>query len=125
MLRPPIARVRGLGSAKDGVRQWWAQRVTAVALVPLTLWFIASVLSMVGADYAGVVAWIQSPSVTVLFILFFLALFYHAQLGMQVIIEDYIHTEWLKFTSLIVLSFTTIFLGIVCTFAVLKVSLGS
>ncbi|MEE9157314.1 MAG: succinate dehydrogenase, hydrophobic membrane anchor protein [Gammaproteobacteria bacterium] len=123
--RTPVTRIRGLGSAKEGVRNWWMQRLTAVALVPLSLWFVVSILSMVGADHATVSQWIGSPLVTVLLILFIVALFYHAQLGMQEIIEDYVHTEWLKVTSGIVLKFAAILLGIVCAVAVLKVSLGS
>ncbi len=123
--RTPLARIRELGSAKEGVRNWWMQRLTAVALVPLSLWFVVSILSMVGADHAAVSQWIGSPLVTVLLILFIVALFYHAQLGMQEIIEDYVHTEWLKVTSGIVLKFAAILLAIVCAVAVLKVSLGS
>lgn len=123
--RTPVARFRGLGSAKEGVRNWWMQRLTAVALVPLSLWFVVSILSMIGADHATVSQWVGSPLVTVLLILFIVALFYHAQLGMQEIIEDYVHTEWLKVTSGIVLKFAAILLGIVCAVAVLKVSLGS
>ena len=123
--RTPLARIRGLGSAKEGVRNWWMQRLTAVALVPLSLWFVVSILSMVGADHATVSQWIGSPLVTVLLILCIVALFYHAQLGMQEIIEDYVHTEWLKVTSGIVLKFAAILLAIVCAVAVLKVSLGS
>lgn len=123
--RTAVARIRGLGSAKAGVRNWWMQRLTAVALVPLSLWCVVSILSMVGADHATVSQWIGSPLVTVLLILFIVALFYHAQLGMQEIIEDYVHTEWLKVTSGIVLKFAAILLGIVCAVAVLKVSLGS
>jgi succinate dehydrogenase / fumarate reductase membrane anchor subunit len=101
------------------------QRLTAVALVPLSLWFVVSILSMVGADHATVSQWIGAPLVTVLLILCIVALFYHAQLGMQEIIEDYVHTEWLKVTSGIVLKFAAILLGFVCAVAVLKVSLGS
>src|SRR3546814_6816815 len=92
-MRTPLGRIRGLGSAKDGTGHWWAQRVTALALVPLTVWFVASVIGMAGADHASFVAWIASPLVAGLMILLIVATFHHAQLGLQVIIEDYVHDE--------------------------------
>ncbi len=99
-LRSPIGRVRGLGSAKEGVSHWWSQRMSAVALVPLTLWFVASVTSHIGADHAAMTAWIGSPMTAGLFILLIAATFYHAYLGLQVVIEDYVHSESLKVVSL-------------------------
>lgn len=123
-LRTPLARVRGLGSAKEGTQHWWHQRLTAIALVPLTLWFISSLLCMTAMDYATVTAWMQSPVVAILLLLFIVSLFYHAQLGMQVVIEDYVATESLKLASVIGLNFVMLVAGLAAAFAVLKVSLG-
>jgi len=92
-LRSGLGRVRGLGAAKEGVTHWWAQRVTAMALVPLTLWFVASVVVLAGADHATVSAWIARPLNTVLLLCLVGATFWHASLGLQVVIEDYIHSE--------------------------------
>ena len=89
-MRSPLARAIGLGSAKKGVSEWWAERVSAVALVPLTLWFAAAIIAHRGSDYATFVAWIRMPIVTTLMILFLIALFHHTALGLQVVIEDYV-----------------------------------
>ena len=90
-LRTPIARARGLGSAKEGTRHWWMQRLTAIALVPLTVWLVASFVAIGAADHARTVLWIRSPAVGIALLLTIAALFHHAQLGMQVVIEDYVH----------------------------------
>ena len=100
-LKSPIGRARGLGSAKDGLHHWWMQRVTAVALIPLTLWFVASLISLAGAGYAETVAWLGSPVVAVLMIALIIATFYHAALGLQVVIEDYVHHEGVKLVTLL------------------------
>lgn len=99
-MRSPLARAQGLGSARGGVRQWWAERVSAVALVPLTLWFVASIIAHTGSDYSAFVAWLRTPIATVLMILLLTALFHHAALGLQVVIEDYVHAA-AKFAVLI------------------------
>lgn len=104
-LRSPLGRVRGLGSAKDGTGHWWAQRLTALALIPLSLWFCIAVIAMTGADHATVAAWAGSPVVAGLLILLIGATFYHAALGVQVVIEDYVHHEMTKL--LLVLSVKT------------------
>ena len=91
-LRTPLARAMGLGSAKEGVQHWWAQRVSAVALVLLGLWFVASLIALAGADHLRVVAWLHGPLAAVLTILMLAAVFYHTALGLQVVIEDYVHT---------------------------------
>ncbi len=122
--RTPINQVRGLGSAKDGTHHWWLQRLTAIALVPLSLWMVASLVSLVDADYQTVVIWVRSPVVTVLLICLFATLFHHAQLGLQVVLEDYVHTEWLKITSIVLMKFAALLLGLASVLAVLKVSLG-
>jgi succinate dehydrogenase / fumarate reductase membrane anchor subunit len=122
--RTPANEVRGLGSAKDGTHHWWLQRVTAIALVPLSVWLVASLVSLAGADYQCVVLWVRSPVVTVLLICLIGALFHHAQLGLQVVLEDYVHAEWLKITSIVLMKFTVLVLGLASVVAVLKVSLG-
>jgi succinate dehydrogenase / fumarate reductase membrane anchor subunit len=122
--RTPLNQVRGLGSAKEGSHHWWMQRLTAVALVPLSLWFVASLISLSQADYASVVTWFSSPLVTVLLLCFIWALFHHAQLGVQVVLEDYVQTDWLKIASIVAVKFTTAVLGLASAVAVLKVSLG-
>ena len=90
--RSPIARARGLGSAKGGVEHWWAERVTAVALVPLTIWFAASIIAVAGGDHASFIGWLGSPMSSVCMVLLLIALFYHMALGLQVVIEDYVHS---------------------------------
>ena len=85
-MQTPLGRVRGLGSAKEGVDHWWLQRLTAAAQVPLVLWFIISLASMAGASHDEVVAWLSHPVVTVLTVLLVFSLYYHAKLGLQVVI---------------------------------------
>lgn len=123
-LRTPLAKVRGLGSAKEGTHHWWAQRLTSIALVPLSLWFIYSLVSMTTLDYMAAIGWLQTPMTSILLILFVFALFYHAQLGMQVVIEDYVGNEALKITSIILLKFVMLFAGLAGIVAILKVFLG-
>ena len=91
-MRSPLARANGLGSAKEGVREWWAERVSAVALVPLTLWFAASIIAHSGSDYATFIAWMRTPLAAIWMILLLIALFHHTALGLQVVIEDYVHS---------------------------------
>jgi succinate dehydrogenase / fumarate reductase membrane anchor subunit len=123
-LRTPIGRVRGLGTAKDGVQHWWSQRLTAIALVPLGLWFVATVVAMAGADHQAFSAWLSSPLVAALMLLLIVATFWHAYLGIQVVIEDYVHRGAVKWTLLIAARFACILLGLVAVVAVLKVALG-
>ena len=117
--RSPLARVRGLGSAKEGVSHWWAQRITALALVPLALWFVTSVAMMTGADYGSVRAWAASPVVAGLLILLIVATFYHMALGLQVVIEDYVGREGVKFAALILVQAAAIVLGLIGVLSVL------
>lgn len=122
-MRTPLARARGLGSAQDGVGHWWAQRVSAVALVPLTLWFVVAVATRAGAGYEATVAWLSSPPVAVAAVLYLAVLFYHSQLGLQVVIEDYVHSEWLKLATLVALQFAHVVLAASSIFAVLWMAL--
>ncbi len=124
-LRTPLGQVRGLGSAKHGVEHWWVQRLTAVALIPLGLWLVGSLLSQVGAEHAEFKAWIGTPGRAVAMILFLFAAFYHMKLGIQVIIEDYVHGKATALVLQIATTFISILLGSASAFSVLKLSLGS
>src|SRR5215470_12957350 len=124
-LRSPLGRALGLGSAKEGVEHWWRQRVTAVALVVLSLWFVTALLAHLGADYAAAVAWLRSPITAVAMILLVIATFVHMALGVQVVIEDYVHHEAAKVVSLLVLRLACWALGAAALFAVLRVAFGS
>lgn len=123
-LRTPLAEARGLGAAGEGVHHWWAQRLSALALIPLSLWLVASIISVVGADYATALQWARSPLVAVLLLLSIAAAFYHAQLGIQVVLEDYVHVGWAKVTTIILAKFLMIALAFVAGFAVLRIALG-
>src|ERR1700739_1025545 len=92
----PLGRAIGLGSAKEGVEHWWRQRVSALALVPLTLWFVVAVIGLVGPDNAVFIAWVRNPMVALFLVLLLVATFYHAALGLQVVIEDYVHGEAMR-----------------------------
>jgi succinate dehydrogenase / fumarate reductase membrane anchor subunit len=121
----PLARARGLGSAKQGLRHWWAQRVSAVALVPLTLWFVYSVVHLTGADQARVHAWLSRPATAILMSLFIVATFYHLALGVQVVIEDYVHREGVKLTTMLLVKGLIVLTAAAALFAVLRVAVGS
>ncbi len=121
-LRTDLGKVRGLGSAKEGVAHWWAQRLTAIALVPLVLWFVSQVVGLAGADLAAVRAWIASPVVAVLLVLLLGTTFHHAQLGLQVVIEDYVHGEACKVASIIIVKFLSVALAAAGIFSVLKIA---
>ena len=121
-LKTPLKRVRGLGSAKAGLHHWWAQRLTAIALVPLSIWFVVSLLRMSGEGYFAAVEWIRQPLVASLFLALILAGFYHAALGVQVVIEDYIHTKGTKFGLIILSKGLIYFLAIVASISVLKIA---
>ena len=123
-LRTPLGRVRGLGSAKEGTGHFWAQRVTAIALIPLTFMFVVIIFAFIGADHARAVALMGNPLVAVTMLLFIVAGFHHMQLGMQVVIEDYISHEAMKTLSLLAVSLGTYTLGIASAFAVLKLAFG-
>jgi succinate dehydrogenase / fumarate reductase, membrane anchor subunit len=123
-LRTPLSRARGLGSAKQGVHHWWAQRITAVALIPLVAWFAISLIMMSGADYAVVRAWIGSPVVMVLLTLTIVIGLHHGQLGMQEVVEDYVHGEGLKLALIVLLRFTAVFFGLAAIVAILRIGFG-
>ena len=123
-LRSPLAHARGLGSAKDGTHHFWVQRVSAVALIPLSLWFVFSVAQLAGGDYGMVRHWVHAPSVAVTLVLFIGAALYHSMLGVQVVIEDYIASEGTKIVTLLLMKFAHAIVAAAAVFAVLKVALG-
>ncbi|HEX5421808.1 MAG TPA: succinate dehydrogenase, hydrophobic membrane anchor protein [Gammaproteobacteria bacterium] len=122
--RSPLARAIGLGSAKEGVGSWVAERVSAVALVPLTLWFVASIIAHRGSDYGEFVAWLKSPGETPLMILLLIALFHHTALGLQVVIEDYVHSG-MKFAALLVMRLLCFAVAVAGITATLRIAFGS
>ena len=123
-LRSPLGRARGLGSAKSGTQHWWAQRLTAVALVPLTIWFVIAIVGATGGDHASARAFIGNPVTAVLLILLIVATFHHAQLGLQVVIEDYVHTKSVEITLLLAVKGAAIVLATASVFAVLSIAFG-
>ena len=123
-LRTPLGRVRGLGSAKSGTHHWWHQRLTALALIPLAVWFVISLLIYTGASHAEVAGWLGAPLVAGLLILLIAATFYHLKLGVQVVVEDYVRTEWLKGAMVIVVNASCLVLGLAAVLAVLRLWLG-
>jgi succinate dehydrogenase / fumarate reductase membrane anchor subunit len=122
-MRSPLARAMGFGSAKDGVEHWWMQRVSAVALVPLTLWFVASIIAHTGSDYATFIAWLRTPFVTIFMILLLIALFYHTALGLQVMIDDYVHSG-AKFAALVAVRLGCVALAVAGIVATLRIAFG-
>lgn len=123
-LRTPLGKVIGLGSAKEGVSHWWWQRLTAVALVPLSVWFVVSVLGLLGHDHVHALRWLDSSLNASLLILFLSSLFYHMQLGLQVILEDYVASENRRMALIIAMKLGSIFLAAVAIMAVLRMSLA-
>jgi succinate dehydrogenase / fumarate reductase membrane anchor subunit len=123
-LRSPLKRARGSGSAKEGVGTFLAERISAVALIPLTLWFVFSVARLPLLSHAAVEHWLRAPSVAVTLVLFLAVLFYHSNLGVKVVVEDYVAGEGRKLVTLLLVKFAHAALAAAAIFAVLKVSLG-
>jgi succinate dehydrogenase / fumarate reductase membrane anchor subunit len=123
-MRSSLGRARGLGSTKDGVGHWWSQRVTAIALVPLSIWFVFAAIGLMGADYETFQAWIGIFGNALLMVVLVLVLFYHAHLGMQVVIEDYVSRESCKVMTLLVVKFALFMLAVSCVLAVFLVANG-
>jgi succinate dehydrogenase / fumarate reductase membrane anchor subunit len=124
-IRTPLGRVRGLGSAKAGTDHFWHIRISAVAALLLTPFLLAVIFSLIGADHAAARRTLGHPAIAVLMLLFLFANIYHMRLGMQVIIEDYVHTEGRKLILLMLNTFFAILVGAACMFAVLKLSFGA
>ena len=123
MMRSPLGRARGLGSARAGSHHWWVQRLTAVALVPLTLWFIFAVIHLSGASLQTVIDWLSSPWTLAPMLALIVATFHHLQLGLQVVIEDYVHNEPVKIASVLAMKGACVLLALVCIVSVLKIGL--
>ena len=123
-MRTPLSRVRGLGSAKSGTEHFWRQRVTAVANVPLTIAGVVIVVSLLGRNHAAVAQVLGSPVIAILLLLFVISVTYHMRLGLQVVIEDYIHGERMKLTLVMLNTFFTFAVGLSAAFAILKLAFG-
>lgn len=122
-MRSPLGRAMGLGSAKEGAEHWWMARVSAVALIPLTLWFVASIIAHTGSDYVTFIVWLRMPLVSILMVLLLIALFYHTTLGLQVVIEDYVHSE-ARFGALIAVRLGCVALAVAGILATMRIAFG-
>lgn len=123
-MQSDLARVQGLGSAKEGTAHWWAQRLTSIALIPLGLWAAYAAIAQVGADLAAFKAWLAAPWNTLLMVLFVGTVFYHLQLGLQVVVEDYVSGQKAKMTTLVLIKLGAISLGVSSILAVFQVVFG-
>lgn len=123
VMRSQLGRVRGTGSAHSGVHHWYAERITAIALVPLTLWFIFSMIRLAGAPRLTVVAWAGHPVNTVLLLALIAMTFHHMQLGIQVVLEDYVNAKWLMNVLILLTKAAALLLGLAAAVAVLKLAL--
>ncbi|TAL86707.1 MAG: succinate dehydrogenase, hydrophobic membrane anchor protein [Candidimonas sp.] len=123
-LRTPLKVARRLGSSKSGVHHWWLQRITAIALIPLSIWFLFLMSALVHASYPMVLATMAQPVHAIFLIVLSTCLFWHGALGLQIIIEDYVHTRWLELTLQIALRFGAILTALACVLAVLAIWLG-
>jgi len=123
-LRTPLARVRGLGSAKSGTEHFWRQRLTAVANVPLTIAFVLIVVSLLGRNHAWAAQTLGSPLVAIIMLLFIISVVTHMRIGMQVIIEDYVHEEPMRVVLLMLNTFFAFTVGLATAYAVFKLSFG-
>jgi len=123
-LQTDLARARGLGASGTGTEHWWHQRMTSVALVPLSLWFVLSLFKVIGGGHAAVKLWLSGPVSATLAILFILITFHHTAAGLEVIIEDYVHTKWVKLAVLFAEKALAAVLAVICVVSVLKIALG-
>jgi len=122
--RTPIAKVRGLGTARSGLQHWKMQRLTAIANVLLVLWFMFSAMALSGSGYEQVRAWLGSPVTASLVVLLIISTFYHARLGLQVVVEDYVHHEGARIALLVAIALIVLALAVACIVAVLTVAVG-
>ncbi len=120
-LRSPLGRAKGLGTAGEGVHHWWMHRMSSLALVPLTVWLVASVVAMAGADYLEIRAWMSSPVVAGLLLLCVIVGFHHAAMSLQVVIEDYVHNEPVKLAAIIAVKAVNVLLGLIGMLSILIV----
>ncbi len=124
-LRTPLGRVLGLGSAKDGTDHWWGQRVSGIALAILGLWFAGSLATMSGYGHAAAVAFIGEPFNALMLLLLSVTMAYHSYLGVQVVIEDYVHSHGLRIAFLLLARYAHIVLAVAAVFAILKIGIGA
>jgi succinate dehydrogenase / fumarate reductase membrane anchor subunit len=124
-LRSPLSKVLGLGAAKEGASHWWSQRVSAVALALLAPWFLLSLLSQGDVSYSSLTSWIAAPVNSVLLSLLIVALGYHAQLGLQVVIEDYVAHKGARMITLLIINFALLLLAVIGVFAILRIALSA
>lgn len=122
-LQSPLGKVLGNGAAKEGAGHWWAQRVSAVGLVLLAPWFVMSLIALGDLSYVNIVSWIAAPVNTVLLSLLVLTVSYHAQLGLQVVVEDYVAHKGIRMLTMLVINFTLLVLGVLGVFSVLRIAL--
>ena len=123
-MRTPLSRVRGLGSAKKGTEHFWLQRVTALANIPLTVFFVSAMVAHAGADYLTVTAFLSRPIVALVMLLLILSMVWHMRLGLQTVIEDYIHDHTVKILALILNTFFALAVGTASVLAILKLTLA-
>ena len=123
IMRSPLGRARGLGAAKQGAAHWWGQRITSLALIPLTLWFLCAMIRMIGATRQDVVSWMAGPLPVVLMIALVIATFHHLQAGLQVVIEDYVEHDWLRIGSILLVKGLSMLLALACIVSVLRLGL--
>ena len=123
-MRTPLARVKGLGASGHGVEHWWIHRVTAVSNIPLVISFVIIVAGLAGSDYARAISIVSHPLVAILLILAVISVTNHMRLGMQIIIEDYVHDKGWKIVAVIANNFYAVIIAVACLYAILKVSLG-
>lgn len=123
-LQSPLGRVRGLGSAKEGVGHYTMQRISALALIPLTFWFVISIVALIGAPYPVFKGFFSTPGNATMMILTIAVTFYHLNLGVQVVIEDYVHSESTKTASIVAVKLASAFLGVFSVVSVLKIGFG-
>jgi len=119
----PLAKVKGLGSAKAGTGHFWMQRITAITLIPLSLWMVSYTEQLLNASHQDIIVWLSGPLNTSLALAWIVAAFYHAALGLQVVIEDYVHTEWMKISSIWLMKLTFLFFAIVAIVAIFRISM--
>jgi succinate dehydrogenase / fumarate reductase membrane anchor subunit len=122
-LRSPLGRVRGMGSAKGGTHHWWMQRVTSIALLPLSIWLIFSLAGLAGAEYALVLDWIGNTFNAVMLLAFLTAAFHHAASGLQVVIEDYVRGELQRFAAICTVNGLAVLLWLAASLSVLRIAL--
>ena len=124
-MRTPLNKVRGLGSAKEGADHFWKQRITGLANIPLTLFLVVTIIALAGKDHCSFTAWLGSPLVAIAMMALILSGAIHMRLGMQVIIEDYVHGEGAKIVFLMANTFFSILVGLASMFAIIKLGLGN